>query len=29
MKNDIKEILLTQEQIQAKVKELAAQVMAD
>ena len=26
MKNDIKEILLTEEQIQAKVKELAAQL---
>ena len=29
MKNDIKEILLTEEQIQAKVKELAAQISAE
>ena len=26
MKNDIKEVLLSEEQIQAKVKELAAQI---
>jgi len=29
MRNDIKEILLTEEQIQAKVKELAAQISAE
>ena len=29
MKNDIKEVLLSEEQIQAKVKELAAQISAE